>query len=69
MYNEFSHEDAVFDSPLYPTGMHVLHAFEIENTDPLHDMMILLLYGLFIHAVSFVVLHVNFMKMKQRSVQ
>jgi len=69
MYKEFSHEDSVFESLLYPTGMQVLQAYEIVYINPFNDMIDLFFYGSAIHIVSFAVLHAKFMKNKRRNLK
>ena len=67
MYKEFSSENSVFDSQEFPTGMDVLKAYEIEDVDPANDMMVLCLYGIILHLLSFCVLHWKHIQYKKRN--
>ena len=49
MYIEFSGSENVFDSVKFPTGMDVLRAFEIDDVDYTHDMLVLVGYGAVVH--------------------
>lgn len=57
MYTEFKGEEFP-DTPL-PTGESVLEFYEIENTDRGNDMIVLACYGLILHLMSFLVLHIR----------
>eukprot|EP00563_Minutocellus_polymorphus_P008385 CAMPEP_0181026220 /NCGR_PEP_ID=MMETSP1070-20121207/3520_1 /TAXON_ID=265543 /ORGANISM="Minutocellus polymorphus, Strain NH13" /LENGTH=768 /DNA_ID=CAMNT_0023103391 /DNA_START=264 /DNA_END=2567 /DNA_ORIENTATION=+ len=52
MYIEFSGPENVFDSDEFPTGMDVLRAYEIDNVNYGHDMLVLVGYGIIIHLIS-----------------
>ena len=67
MVNEFG-GDVHFDSAQFPTGEAVLDQYEISNVNQTTDMFILLGYGLFIHFLSFVVLHLKFVRHKRNQV-
>lgn len=67
MVNEFG-GDVHFDSAQFPTGEAVLDQYEISNVNQTTDMLILLGYGLFIHFLSFAVLHLKFIRHKRNQV-
>jgi ABC-type multidrug transport system ATPase subunit len=52
MYIEFSGPENVFDSVEFPTGIDVLRAYEIDNVNYGHDMLVLVGYGIIIHLIS-----------------
>ena len=52
MYIEFSGPENVFDSVELPTGMDVLRAYEIEDVNYGHDMLVLFGYAIIIHLIS-----------------
>lgn len=68
MYKEFSGDNVVFQSEQLPTGMEVLKAYEIEDVNPEADMIVLFVYGIILHALSFIVLHVKHVLAKKRNV-
>lgn len=68
MYNEFSSVDSIFDSQQFPTGMDVLRAYEIEDTNPKTDMVVLFFYGITLHMLSFGVLHWKYVQYKKQNV-
>jgi hypothetical protein len=68
MVNEFGGDDVHFESAQFPTGEAVLDLYEISNVNQTTDMFILLGYGLFIHFLSFVVLHLKFVRHKRNQV-
>ena len=49
MYIEFSGPENVFDSIEFPTGMDVLRAYEIDDVDYGHDMLVLVGYAVIVH--------------------
>lgn len=51
MYIEFSGPENVFDSEEFPTGMDVLKAYEIDDVNYGHDMLVLVGYGIVIHLI------------------
>ena len=51
MYIEFSGPENVFDSVEFPTGMDVLRAYEIQDVNYGHDMLVLVGYGMMIHLI------------------
>ena len=59
MYNEFHGEDVTFDSIEFRTGQSLLELYEIEDVNPTSDMLVLLGYAIFIHCLSFSVLHIK----------
>jgi len=59
MYNEFHGEDVTFDSIQFGTGQSILELYEIEDVNPTSDMLVLLGYAIFIHCLSFSVLHIK----------
>mmetsp|Transcript_7975 Transcript_7975/g.12645 ORF Transcript_7975/g.12645 Transcript_7975/m.12645 type:complete len:231 (-) Transcript_7975:67-759(-) len=66
MYGEF--KGAVFD-PLesgnpFPTGDEVLEFYDILDVHRGNDMVVLLFYGLIIHFMSFIVLHIRYTMFK-----
>jgi len=68
MYKEFSSSDANFDSSQFPTGMDVLRAYEIEDVNPVNNMVVLLCYGLVLHLISFGVLHLKYVLFQRKHV-
>jgi len=52
MHLEFSGDDVVFNSIEFPTGMEVLKAYDIDDVNFIHDMFVLLLYGVILHLVG-----------------
>jgi ABC-type multidrug transport system permease subunit len=51
MYIEFSGPENVFDSVEFPTGMDVLRAYEIQDVNYGHDMLVLVGYWVMIHLI------------------
>lgn len=60
MYNEFHGDDVKFDSVEFPTGEAILELYEIENVNPVKDMIVLICYAIGLHLCSVVVLHVKY---------
>ncbi len=69
MVNEFRGNEMPFDSKEFPDGEAVLEAYDIDHVNITHDMLILLGYMLFLHLLSFVVLHLKFLKHKRNQVR
>ena len=59
MYNEFGTEDVEFEGP-FKTGKEVLAAFEIEDVDRTRDMIVLVVYVIVLHLISFAVLVIKY---------
>jgi len=53
-----------FTSPQFPTGEDVLKAFDIEDVNRGHDMIVILCYGLIIHLMSFAILVIKYSVLK-----
>ncbi len=68
MVNEFKDNEMLFDSKEFPDGEAVLKAYEIDGVNITTDMFILLGYILFLHLISFVVLHLKFLKHQRNQV-
>ena len=68
MDNEFGGDDITFDSEEFPTGQAVLEQYEIGNVNQTNDMLVLLGYSVFIHLLSFAVLHLKHVRHKKNQV-
>ena len=62
MINEFKNK--TFEGGVFATGEDVLRYFEIEDVDRVNDMIVLALYSLVIHAISFVILYFRYSAFK-----
>lgn len=69
MASEFGGDDVKFDSVQFPTGQAVLDMYEIGNVNQTNDMIVLICYSIFIHLLSFLVLHLKFVSHKKNQVK
>lgn len=68
MDNEFGGDNITFDSQEFPTGQAVLEQYEIGNVNQTNDMIVLVGYSVFIHLLSFAVLHLKYVRHKKNQV-
>lgn len=68
MTGEFGGDDISFKSDQFPTGQSVLDFYEIGNINQTNDMIVLVCYAIFIHLISFAVLHWKFIRHKRNQV-